>query len=123
MKYKWILIVALILIVASIFIFHPNKNKIFPEILMGTWTTAEPRYQDRFFKITKETITYGLGGDKISIYFISSVEKNIEGNKIQYTINYKNAGGLGFTRSFYFKPLNGGTIQFKNQKKIEWHKK
>jgi len=122
MKLKWIVIVALILIAASIFMFYPEKNKDFPENLIGKWTTAEPRYKDRFLELTKITFTYGLGGDKIDVYFISSMEKNLEGNNILYTINYKSTDGLEFTRSFYYESANGGVIKFKNQKNIEWTK-
>ncbi len=88
MKLKWIVIVALILIGASIFVFYPGKNKDIPEDLIGKWTTSEPRYQDRFFEITKETLTYGLGGDRKDIYFISSMKKSLEGNDILYTITF-----------------------------------
>ncbi len=122
MKLKWIVIVALILIGASIFVFYPGKNKDIPEDLIGKWTTSEPRYQDRFFEITKETLTYGLGGDRKDIYFISSMKKSLQGNDILYTINFKNTDGLKFTRSFYYHPEDGGAIQFKHQEHIEWRK-
>jgi hypothetical protein len=63
MKLKWVVIVALILIGASMFVFFPKKNTDFSKDLIGKWTTSAPRYQDRFFEITKETLIYGLGGE------------------------------------------------------------
>ena len=122
MKLKWVVIVALILIGASIFVFYPGKNTDIPLNLIGKWTTSAPRYQDRFFEITKETLIYGLGGGKIDVYFISSMEESLEGNNILYTINYKNTDGLEFTRSFYYHPENEGAIQFKHQEHIKWTK-
>ena len=122
MKLKWIVILAIILVAASFFTFFPIKNKDVPENLIGKWTTSEPRYQDRFFEITKKTFTYGLGEDKEDINFISSIEKSLEGNHILYTINYKNKDGSAFTRSFYYKSSNGDVITFKNQKDIKWTK-
>lgn len=121
MKLKWILIPVFILVAVCLFMFFTKKNKDVPEILIGKWTTSEPRYEDRFFEITKETFTYGIGGDKEDINFISSIEKSLEGNSILYTINYKNKDGSGFTRSFYYT-ANGDVITFKNQKDIEWTK-
>ena len=122
MKLKWVVIVALILIGASIFVFYPGKNTDIPLNLIGKWTTSAPRYQDRFFEITKETLIYGLGGEKIDVYLISSIEESLEGNNRLYTINYKNTDGLKFTQSFYYHPENGGSIQLKHQEHIEWRK-
>jgi len=122
MKLKWVVIVALILIGASIFVFYPGKNMNIPLNLIGKWTTSAPRYQDRFFEITKETLIYGLGGEKIDVYLISSIEESLEKNNRLYTINYKNTDGLKFTQSFYYHPENGGSIQLKHQEHIEWRK-
>ncbi len=119
MKLKWIVIPVLIVAVA-IYVFHSKKNKDIPVNLTGKWTTSAPGYQDRFIELTKETLVYGLGGGKIDVYLISSMERSLEGNNFLYTINYKNTNGLEFTRSFYYHPENGGTIQFKHQEHIEW---
>jgi hypothetical protein len=121
MKRKWIVIPAVIVAVA-IYMLQSKEIKDFPEDLIGQWTTSEPRYQDRFFEITKETLAYGLGGGKIDVYFISSMKESLEGNNILYTINYKNTDGLKFTQSFYYHPENGGSIQLKHQEHIKWTK-
>jgi hypothetical protein len=122
MKLTWIAIPVVILVVLLIFVFFPKKNKDIPENLIGKWTTSAPGYEDRFIEITKETFVYGLGGDKKDVYFISNLETNPERNKLLYTISFKNKDGLEFTRSFYYDPGNGGTIQFKHQKHIAWRK-
>jgi hypothetical protein len=122
MKLKWIVIPA-VMVAVTIFVFYPGKNMDFSEDLIGKWTTSAPKYQDRFFEITKETFVYGLGGDKKDVYFISSIKKGLEGNNILYTMSYKNKDGLEYTRSFYYHPENRGVIQFKHQEHIEWRKK
>jgi len=121
MKLKWIVIPAVIVAV-TIIMLHFKKNRDIPLNLIGKWTTSAPRYQDRFFEIAKETLTYGLGGDKLDVYPISSIEESLEGNNHLYTINCKNTDGLKFTQSFYYHPGNGGSIQLKNQEHIEWRK-
>jgi hypothetical protein len=122
MKLKWIVIPAVIVVVA-ITMFHSKKNRDIPVNLIGKWTTSAPGYQDRFIELTKETLVYGLGGDERDVYFISSMEESLEENNILYTFNYKNTDGLEFTRSFYYHPENEGAIQFKHQEHIEWRKK
>ena len=121
MKLKWFVIPAL-LVAVTIYVFQFKKIRDIPLNLIGKWTTSAPGYQDRFLEITKETLTYGLGGDKKDVYFISSIGESLEKNNILYTISYKNTDGLEFTRSFYYHPENGGAIQFKHQEHIEWRK-
>jgi hypothetical protein len=123
MKHKWIIISVVSLIIVSIFIFHPKHDEDLSESLIGRWTTSEPRYKDRFFELSKETITYGLGEDKTDVHVISSIEISVQDNKTLYTINYHNLDGLEFTRSFYYFPSNGGVITFKNQEDVKWIKK
>ena len=121
MKLKWNLIVVLILIGASILMSCTGKNTDITKNLIGKWTTSAPGYQDYFFELTKETITYGHNGGEQDVYIISSLEKDQEGQDIVYTINYKSTD-VKFTRSFHYDPKNGGTIQFKHQEHITWHK-
>jgi len=122
MKLKWIVIVVLFLIGASIFVSCTKKSTDIPEDLIGKWTTSEPRYHDRFFEITKETFVYGLGGDKEDVYLISNLKKDLEVDNILYTIDYKSEDGHQFTRSFYYVPCNEGIIRLKHEEHIEWHK-
>ena len=122
MKHKWIIISVFILIIVSIFIFYSKEDGGVPDSLIGRWTTSESRYKDRFLELSDATFTYGLGEDKEDVYFISSIEKNIQDNNTLYTINYSNIDGLEYTRSFYYYPANGGVIKFKNQKHIKWTK-
>ena len=89
MKLKWI-VIPLVIVVATITMFHFKKNRDIPLDLIGKWTTSAPGYEDRFIEITKETIVYGLGGDKKDVYFISNLETNPERNKLLYTISFKN---------------------------------
>ncbi|MGA7143492.1 MAG: hypothetical protein WBY47_03225 [Desulfobacterales bacterium] len=121
LKLKWIILPAVIVAV-TITMIHSKKNRDIPEKLFGKWTTSASGYEDRFLEITKETLTYGLGGDKEDVNFISSIEESLAGNRILYTITYKNTDGLEFTRSFNYVPKNGGAIRFKHQEHIEWRK-
>jgi hypothetical protein len=122
MKHKWIVISVFILIIVTILICYLKEDESIPDSMIGRWTTSEPRYTDRFFELSKTTVTYGLGGDKKDVCVISSIEKSVQDNNTLYTINYHNTDGIEFTRSFYHYPGNGGVIKFKNQKGIKWTK-
>jgi len=122
MKHKWIVIVIPVLILAAaITLFNVKKNKDIPASLMGKWTTSAPGYQDRFIEFTKETLVYGSDDGKEDVYSITSLGKNPEEKNIIYTIKFKNSE-VKFTRSFYYHPEKGGSIQFKHQEQITWRK-
>jgi hypothetical protein len=120
MKHKWI-VIPVLLLAAAITLFYSKKNKDIPASLMGKWTTSAPGYQDRFIEFTKETLVYGIGGGKENVYTITSLEENPEGKNMSYTIEFKNSE-VKFTRSFYYHPEIGGSIQFKHQEQITWRK-
>jgi len=122
MKLKWIVIAVLTLIGASIFVSCTEKKTNVPEPLIGKWTTSEPRYHDRFIEITKETLVYGLGGDKEDVYPISSITKDLRDDNILYTINFESKDGHKFTRSFYYAPFDGGRIRLKHEENVAWRK-
>ncbi len=123
MKLKYILISIFALTLISTFIWFSKQNTKFPENLIGTWTTSEKKYIDRFFELTPTTITYGIGREKTNVYNISNVKKDVQNNTVLYTIEYHNSDGVQYTRSFYYDTTKGGVIKFKNQEDIPWTKK
>lgn len=94
-----------------------------PAELRGVWKTAHPRYEDRFFELTVNTITLGIGEDSPQAYPIEKFEKRQEMREIIYSLTYLvPSEGVANTLSFYYEPRGGGTIWFKNQRHVEWRK-
>jgi hypothetical protein len=111
-----------ILTFISVFLCFPKQHTRFPENLIGTWTTSEQKYANRFFELSQISVTYGIGKKKTAVYYISNAEKHVQDNTMLYTIEYHNSDGIQYTRSFYYDATNGGVIKFKNQKHIPWTK-
>jgi hypothetical protein len=122
-KLKFIFIPIFVLTIISVILFFPRQQTKFPKNLFGTWTTSEQKYTDRFFKLTQNTVNFGIGKKKTNIYDISKVEKVVQDNEVLYTIKYHNSDGVQYSLSFYYDATNGGVIKFKNQKHIPWTKK
>ncbi len=126
MRYRWVLAIASIgiiaVIIAAIFAGYFKQEIIPPDSLFGEWITSNSKYKDRFFELTEVTITFGVGGDKINVYFILSIEKDTQDNTY-YTISYRNLNGMKFKTSFYYDPKKEDVIRFKNQMDVEWVKK
>ncbi len=120
MKAKIIFLVFILL-----FVFSGCKlwrDTSLPDKLIGVWKTSEPRYSERFFELRKGIIVFGTGGDSISTYPITDVNKVVEKGKTLFTIYYANKAGQEYQLSFYYEEANGGLIRFKNQKQIVWKK-
>lgn len=98
------------------------KNTTVPDQLVGVWRTTSPKYADRFFEITKNTITFATGGESVDVRPITKFETVPEKKSIFYAISLKSQEGYEHQFSFYYDPSNGGRIRFKNQKQIIWTK-
>ncbi len=122
-KYRWVLAIASIgmiaVIIAIVFAGYFKQEIIPPYSFFGEWITSNSKYKDRFFELTEVTITFGVGGDKINVYFILSIEKDTQDNTY-YTISYRNLNGMKFKTSFYYDPEKEDVIRFKNQMDVEW---
>jgi hypothetical protein len=122
-KLKFIFIPIFVLTMILIILCFPRQQTKFPENFFGTWTTSKAKYTDRFFELAQNTVTFGIGKQKINVYDISKVEKIVQDNEVLYIIKYHNSDGVQYSLSFYYDATNGGVITLKNQKHIPWTKK
>lgn len=113
-----------IAIVAVFFGCRPAPEPVaVPAELHGVWKTAHPRYENRFFELTVDTIRLGIGEESPQSYPIERFEKLQEMREIVYSLTYRiPSEGAADVLSFYYEPLGGGTIWFKNQRNIEWRR-
>ena len=116
-----------ILLVLAIFVsFFGCQSKgpaTVPDELLGVWETSAPKYENCFFRLTKDTLTFAnIDLDNIDVNSISKIEKIHREKGILYTIHYENREGQEYKFLFYYDPFRGGAIRFKNQEQIEWRK-
>ncbi len=96
-------------------------DKTVPETLFGIWTTSNPRYVDRFFELTPDSIMrVGTGGDNVDAYAIRNVEAVPQDALTLYTITYLNDAGHTYEFKFSYDPFDGGIIVFVNQDGMRW---
>jgi hypothetical protein len=123
MKRYWILIAGIVFTVAVVALkFLPERSFLLPEELAGIWTTSAPKYGGRFFELSRVTIIFGTGGDRIAVYFVKKTEESVSDKRILYTVHGRNREGLEDEFSFYYNTVDR-TIRLKNQKSIVWTKK
>ena len=101
-----------------------NETRV-PDCLVGVWETSHPKYADRPFEITKDTLMleYGGGYFDFEVYPIVNVERIDKDGQTLFILTYTIRKGLEYKFSFYYSSVNGGLIRFKNQKRIRWTKK
>jgi hypothetical protein len=122
MRLKCILAGAGLAIAVLIWTVWPKNDTFLPEDLVGYWATSAPRYQDRFFELSRVSVVFGTGRDSIDVNFIEAVEKRTEGDKTTYTIRYKNTKGIEGRLSFAWDPSDKGKVRLKNQEDMVWEK-
>jgi hypothetical protein len=97
------------------------EREVVPQHLMGTWTTSAPGYEDRYLKISAQTIIYGIGdGEEVS-YTIDKIKSKQGNGGIEYTFYYKDVEGGKNSLTVTYRPDSGGTLQIKNSVEI-WEK-
>lgn len=99
-----------------IFLGGCTQEVIVPPHLIGVWITPAPQYEDRYLKITENTLTYGIGnGEKVS-HNIEKIDVTQGSNETIYSFHYKDAEGEKWTLTLTYRPE--GTIQLKNKNEI-----
>jgi len=91
-----------------------------PEELIGVWITDDPRFQDRFLKLEKQAIHFGLGGDKASENPVVGVEMELEeAGKAVYRIRFLSPEGVEFRKTLSYDP-NQDVIRYKSRPSVVW---
>jgi hypothetical protein len=94
---------------------------VVPPDLVGLWKTDHPRYEDRYFELTVDKITLGMGSGDTGSFPIREIGRERAGRTTLYSVGYANAvEGVRDTLSFYYEPQDGGAIRFRNQQNILW---
>ena len=119
MRLKWFC--PRVVILAGLVLLFPGKTWLVPDHLTGVWTTAAPKYADRFLEITRVSIIFGTGGDNIYVNFITDVEETVGSKGTDYTLHFQDLQELKGTAYIHYDPAKG-VIRLKNQRRIEWTK-
>ncbi len=95
-----------------------------PEGAVGLWTTLTPRYSDRAFRITKNTLTFHVSAQDSTFHPIVRVreteyigEQGTTEYKVFYT-HYRDE----YEFAFLYREDPDTTIRFINQKEMAWRK-
>ncbi len=116
----WAGAAATLLIFLAAWVWRTPRQQV-PKELVGEWHTTDPRYADRTFGLDNVCVTFTTGGGSVSTGFIKEVKQVPEGSRILYTISYTLDDAPNVV-SFYYDPIRGKVIRFKNQEKIVWTK-
>jgi hypothetical protein len=92
-----------------------------PQHLIGIWKTSAPEYNDRYLKITEDSLTYGIGNSEEVSHTIEKMHVKQENAETVYIFYYRDREGEKWTLTLIYSPLSGGTIRLKNNNDI-WEK-
>ena len=119
MKSKSLLLTAL----AFLLLCAGCNNAKLPDRLIGIWRTDNPSYKGRFMKFDPKFVVLGVGDEKVVPRKVMEITTAVEGKETLYTLKTNEKDEGEYTFSFYYSPADGGTIRFKNQAQLVWHKR
>jgi len=95
-----------------------------PDGAVGLWTTLTPSYEDRAFRLTKNTLTLHVSPQDSTFHPIVRVESSSgDGdNATQYTVFYTHYRDE-YEFSFLYSEVPDTTIKFANQRGMIWRKR
>lgn len=101
-----------------------RKTEILPDEVFGVWITEDPRYEHRFFEISKVSIVFGTGPESAEAYMIARVEKvpSDDTGVEQFILFYENDVGKEYQLSFLYEPGNDTPIRFLHDRGLAWKK-
>ncbi len=101
----------------------PHSAEI-PQGAVGLWRTVTPRYSDRAFRITKNTLTFHVSPQDSTFHPIVRVretEYTEEQGTTEYTVFYTQYRDE-YEFAFLYREDPDTTIRFINQKQMTWRK-
>lgn len=115
------LFLALLFTSAFVVACAPRGPAEVPEELLGVWITDDPRYEDRFLKLEKRKIHFGMGGNEATEAPIIGLEELSERGALVYRIKYLSPDGLEYTQSLYYD-RSTGELRYKNRPSVVWRR-
>ena len=121
-RYTVLLLTLLLVVLASISLYglvRPSGRGEVPQVVLGRWTTTAQRYADKSFTIRKDSLVLYVSESDSTVHLIEGVEVEDLGGPLLLTVHYWDVEGLT-EFPFYYDPMRGGVVRFKNQRAMEW---
>ena len=91
-----------------------------PDELLGTWTTDDSRYADRYLTFTRDRLTLGLGSEGRLSYPIESIRVDVGAVHREYAVTYEGDGDEETMEVFVY---DDGLLRLKNPSDIQWRRR
>lgn len=101
---------------------HKEQSHPIPDDLLGVWRAPGTKYEGRFLDISRLMLSLGVGGQRMTVYFIRLVKAEVRGKRVLYTFFCEDLEELEDRISLYYDPSDGGVIQLKNVPDVYWRK-
>ena len=92
-----------------------------PNELIGVWVTEAPGWEDRFLKLEKRTIHFGMGGNQASENPVVAVERQLHQGRVLFRIKFLSPQGLEYTKQLFYDP-GRDELRYANRPNVVWKK-
>lgn len=109
------------LLLLSMILACSSVQETLPAELLGTWTTQDPSYEDRFMQIFKDRIYFGTGQDDPSPNAIIAVSTEYQDDLAICTIDYQEPDGDEYRLLLRYH-FSEDELQLANRSRVIWKK-
>jgi hypothetical protein len=88
-----------------------------PIDIVGHWTTADPTYADRGFRIAEDSVFLEVGPGAVEGYRVRSVRRTEQPGRTQFDIRYENRYRT-YDMRIYYHPSDG--VRLASRPSILW---
>lgn len=94
-----------------------------PSYLLGAWQTQAEGYADQHMFIDDHRIGFGTSSLTADGYVITHIDESQVGAKTLFVVSYQGADQAKYQLAFFYEPVGGGRITYKNQDHLIWMRK
>jgi len=119
---KKILIILGISLLVFVLVNFPKSKILLPDEMVGTWQSDDTRYADRFFRLSKTTVIFGIGESEIDVYFITDTKIISKGEDDVVQLSLHRPGEEDIRLSLIHENEEEELLRLLNQQNVFWYR-
>ena len=105
----------------ALWCFWPKPPALLPDTLTGVWVSDDSRFADRFLRLERSSVAFGVGGVEVDVHFVTDVEVVEDATSTQYLAQMHRVGE-DETPLTLVVDRRTGTLSLLNRPDVRWRR-